>query len=78
MLRPVVYDSLRLDAGPDLDLVVEKRVVVELKAVEVLLPIHKAQLLTYLKLSGHRLGLRVNFNSALLKQGIPAIDALIH
>jgi GxxExxY protein len=68
-----VYYSLRLDAGLRLDLVVEKRVVVELKAVEVLLPVHKAQLLTYLKLSGHRLGLLVNFNSALLKQGTQRI-----
>ena len=73
MLLPVVYYSLRLDAGLRLDLVVEKRVVVELKAVEVLLPVHKAQLLTYLKLSGHRLGLLVNFNSALIKQGIQRI-----
>ena len=78
VLLPVVYDNLRLDAGPDLDLVVEKRVVVELKAVEALLPVHKAQLLTYLKLSGHRLGLLVNFSGALLNQGIPAIDPLIH
>ena len=78
VLLPVVYDNLRLDAAPDLDLVVEKRVVVELKAVEVLLPVHKASLLTCLKLSGHQLGLLVNFNSALLKQGIPAIDPLIH
>ena len=78
VLLPVVYDNLRLDAGLRLDLVVEKRVVVELKAVEALLPVHKAQLLTCLKLSGHRLGLLVNFNSALLKQGIPAIDPLIH
>ena len=78
VLLPVVYDTLRLHAGPDLDLVVEKRVVVELKAVEALLPVHKAQLLTCLKLSGHRLGLLVNFNSLLIKQGIPAIDPLIH
>jgi GxxExxY protein len=67
---PVVYDNLRLDAGLRLDLVVERRVVVELKAVDVLLPVHKAQLLTYLRLSGHRLGLLVNFNSALIKHGI--------
>lgn len=73
VLLPVVYDNLRLDAGLRLDLVVEKRVVVELKAVEVLLPVHKAQLLTYLKLSGYRLGLLVNFNSALIKQGIQRI-----
>jgi GxxExxY protein len=70
---PVVYDGLHLDAGLRLDLVVEGRVVEELKAVEVLLPVHKAQLLTYLKLSGHRLGLLVNFNSALIKHGIQRI-----
>jgi GxxExxY protein len=73
VLLPVVYDNLRLDAGLRLDLVVEKRVVVELKAVEALLPVHKAQVLTYLKLSGHRLGLLLHFNSALLKQGIQRI-----
>ena len=73
VLLPVVYDNLRLDAGLRLDLVVERRVVVELKTVEVLLPVHKAQLLTYLKLSGHRLGLLVNFNSALIKQGMQRI-----
>jgi len=73
VLLPVVYDNLRLDAGLRLDLVVEDRVVVELKAVEMLLPVHKAQLLTYLKLSGHRLGLLVNFNSVLIKDGIHRI-----
>ena len=73
VLLPVVYDNLRLDAGLRLDLVVEKQVVVELKAAEVLLPVHKAQLLTYLELSGHRLGLPVNFNSALIKQGMQRI-----
>ena len=70
---PVVYDDVRLDAGLRLDLVVENQVVVELKAVEMLLPVHKAQVLTYLKLSGHRLGLLVNFNTALIKQGIQRI-----
>ncbi len=73
VLLPVVYDNLRLDAGLRLDLVVENRVVVELKAVEMLLPVHKAQVLTYLKLSGHRLGLLVNFNSVLIKDGIQRI-----
>jgi GxxExxY protein len=73
VLLPVVYGNLRLDPGLRLDLVVEKRVIVELKAVEELLPVHKAQLLTYLKLSGYRLGLLVNFNSALIKQGIQRI-----
>ena len=70
---PVVYDGLELDAGMRLDLLVENLVVVELKAVEMLLPIHKAQVLTYLKLSGYRLGLLVNFNSVLIKQGIQRI-----
>ena len=73
VLLPVVYDDLRLDAGLRLDLIVESRVVVELKTVEALLPIHKAQVLTYLKLSGYRLGLLVNFNSVLIKQGIQRI-----
>jgi GxxExxY protein len=68
-----MYDNLRLDAGLRLDLVVENRVVVELKAVETPLPVHKAQVLTDLKLSGHRLGLLVNFNSTLIKQGIQRI-----
>lgn len=70
---PIVYDGLHLDAGLRLDLVVEGRVVIELKAVETLLPIHEAQVLTYLKLSGCRLGLLVNFNSALIKHGIQRI-----
>ena len=70
---PVIYDDLQLEAGLRLDLVVENLVVVELKAVEMLLPIHKAQVLTYLKLSSHRLGLLINFNSVLIKQGIHRI-----
>ena len=70
---PVVYDDLSLDAGLRLDLVVEHLVIVELKAVEMLLPIHKAQVLTYLKLSGFRLGLLLNFNSVLIKHGIHRI-----
>ena len=72
-LLPVVYDGLRLDSGLRLDLVVDNLVVVELKAVDMLLPVHKAQMLTYLKLSGHRLGLLVNFNSVLIKDGIHRI-----
>ena len=67
---PVAYRSLRLDAGLRLDMVVERSVVVELKAVETILPVHKAQLLTYLKLSGYRLGLLINFNTVLIKDGI--------
>jgi GxxExxY protein len=56
-----------------LDLVVENRVIVEIKAVEVLLPVHKAQLLTYLRLSGFRVGLLINFNVPLIKSGITRI-----
>ncbi len=70
---PVIYDGIQFDAGFRLDLVVESLVVIELKAVEILLPIHKAQLLTYLKLSGYRLGLILNFNSVLIKHGIRRI-----
>ncbi len=70
---PVVYDGVRLDTGLRLDLVVENQVVVELKAVEALLPVHKAQVLTYLKLSGHPLGLLLNFNTPLIKHGIQRI-----
>ncbi len=67
---PVVYDGARLKAGFRLDFLVENAVVLELKAVEVLLPLHRAQLLTYLKLSGHRLGLLINFNVRLIRDGI--------
>ena len=67
---PVSYDGICLDAGLRLDMLVEDCVVVELKAVEQLLPVHKAQVLTYLKLTGHRLGLLVNFNTPLIRDGI--------
>lgn len=67
---PAVYDDLRLEAGFRLDLLVERCLVVELKAVEAFVPVHTAQLLTYLKLSGHRLGLLINFNVPLIKNGI--------
>jgi GxxExxY protein len=68
--QPIVYDGIQLEEGYRLDMVVEQCVVVELKAVETVLPVHKAQLLTYLKLSGHRLGLLINFNVPLIKDGI--------
>jgi GxxExxY protein len=70
---PVIYDNLRLDAGLRLDLVVENAIVVELKAIEKILPVHKAQLLTYLKLSSFRRGLLINFNVPLIKEGISRI-----
>lgn len=67
---PVLYDNIRLEIGFRIDLLVEQHVIVELKAVETIAPVHKAQLLTYLKLSGHRLGLLINFNVPLIKDGI--------
>ena len=67
---PVTYRSLRLDCGYRLDFLVEKTVVLELKAVEGLQPIHEAQMLTYLKLGGWSIGLLINFNVPVLKKGI--------
>ncbi len=67
---PVEYKGIRLDCGYRLDLLVEKSVVVEIKSLSSIEPIHEAQLLTYLKLGGWRLGLLVNFNVAVLKDGI--------
>ncbi|MEZ5345990.1 MAG: GxxExxY protein [Pyrinomonadaceae bacterium] len=67
---PIVYDGLKLDAGYQLDVLVEQCVIVELKSVERILPIHEAQLLTYLRLANKKLGLLINFNVGLLKHGI--------
>ncbi|MGL4513891.1 MAG: GxxExxY protein [Lacipirellulaceae bacterium] len=67
---PVSYRGHNVDAGYRLDLLVEDLVVVELKSVEQILPIHKAQLLSYLKLSGKPLGLRINFDVPLLRDGV--------
>ena len=67
---PIDYKGVRLNCGYRLDVVVEEALVIELKSVEFLLPIHEAQLLTYLKLSGIRVGLLMNFNVKVLKQGI--------
>jgi GxxExxY protein len=67
---PLVYKSVKLDVGYRLDLLVEKEVVVELKSVEALSKLHEAIILTYLRLSGHQLGLLINFNVCVLKEGI--------
>ena len=67
---PVNYRGVKVDCGYRIDLLVENNVIVELKAVERLEPIHEAQLLSYLKLSGYRVGLLINFNVKILKQGI--------
>ncbi|HEC36572.1 MAG TPA: GxxExxY protein, partial [Anaerolineae bacterium] len=67
---PVVYQEVKLDCGYRLDLLVEEAVIVEVKAVDRLMPIHQAQLLSYLKLSGCKVGLLINFNVKVLKDGI--------
>lgn len=67
---PVQYKGTTLDCGYRLDIVVGGRIVIELKSVEQILPIHEAQLLTYLRLSGYRLGLLMNFNVRYLRDGI--------
>ena len=67
---PVKYRGVKLDCGYRIDLFVEEKVIVELKAVQSLEPIHTAQLLSYLKLSGCRVGLLINFNVKVLKDGI--------
>jgi len=67
---PVIYESIKLEAGYRIDLVVEGLVLVEVKSVEALAPVHHAQTLTYLKLSGKSLALLINFNTARLKDGI--------
>lgn len=67
---PVVYGEVKLDAGYRIDLIVNGNVIVEIKSVEAIAPVHEAQLLTYLRLSNRRLGYLINFNVALLKQGI--------
>jgi GxxExxY protein len=70
---PVVYDNLKLEAAYRLDLLVEDLVIVELKTVEALLPVHKAQLLSYLMLTGKRLGLLINFKVVHLRDGIKRV-----
>ena len=69
-LLPIEYDGLTIDLGYRVDLVVENLVIVEVKAVETILPVHEAQLLTYLRLSRKRVGLLINFNVAHLRDGI--------
>ena len=70
VVLPVIYDNIEMDLGYRLDLLVQNQVIVELKSVEKLLPIHEAQLLSYLKLSQKKVGLLINFNVVHLKNGI--------
>ena len=69
-LLPVQYKGITIDAGYRLDLLVERRIIVELKAVDRLTPIHEAQMLTYLRLANCRIGLLLNFNAVVLRKGI--------
>jgi GxxExxY protein len=67
---PVRYEEVLIEVGYRIDLLIEDTVIVELKSIETIAPIHKAQLLSYLKLSGKKIGLLINFNVGLLKDGI--------
>jgi GxxExxY protein len=67
---PLVYEAVRLPRGYRADVVVENSVLLEIKSVEHILPLHQAQILTYLRLSGCRIGLLMNFNSVLLRDGL--------
>ena len=67
---PVVYDELKMDLGFRADIIVEDKVIIELKSIEAIAPVHLKQLLTYLKITGIKLGLLINFNEALIKDGI--------
>lgn len=73
IILPIAYDGITFESALRLDLLVEKCVILEIKAVDIVLPIHKAQLFTYLKLSGSRLGLLINFNVVHLREGITRI-----
>ena len=70
---PVEYKGVRLDCGYRLDLVVEKKAIVELKAIDKTMPVHHAQVLTYLRLSGLQLGLLINFNTPTIRDGISRV-----
>ncbi len=67
---PVIYENIKLDIGFKADLIIENKNILDLKSVETVLPVHKKQLLTYLKLTNMKLGLLINFNENLIKNGI--------
>jgi GxxExxY protein len=70
---PLIYETIKIETGYRLDLLVEGKIIIELKAVEKILPLHVAQLLTYLKLSGCKIGLLLNFNTELFKNGVKRV-----
>ncbi|KPV89885.1 hypothetical protein AN395_03759 [Pseudoalteromonas sp. P1-30] len=71
---PIVYKDIKIDAGYRLDILIPERLIIELKAVEKLLPIHTAQLITYLKLTGIQTGLLINFNQIKLLEGLKRVS----
>ncbi len=73
VVLPITYDGITFDEGLRLDVLVEEQVICELKAVEKMHPVYTAQLLTYLKLTGKRLGYLINFNVPLIRQGIKRV-----
>jgi len=73
VLIPIIYDGVKLDEHLRLDVLVEAQIICELKAIDQILPVHQAQLLTYLKLANKRLGFLINFNVPLIKNGIKRI-----
>lgn len=70
---PVVWEDIKIEQGFRADLIIENKIIIEIKSVESILPVHQSQLLTYLKLTGMKLGLLVNFNVHLIKDGIQRI-----
>ncbi|HEY5825700.1 MAG TPA: GxxExxY protein [Cyclobacteriaceae bacterium] len=70
---PVFYEEVKLDIGFRADIIVADKVIIEIKSVETIAPVHQKQLLTYLKLTGLKLGLLINFNEALIKNGIQRV-----
>jgi GxxExxY protein len=70
---PVVWENIKMDMGFRADLIVEKKVIIELKSVELIAPVHPKQLLTYLRITQMKLGLLINFNEPLIKNGITRI-----
>ena len=67
---PVVYKSIKLDCGYRLDILVENKIIIEIKSIDAMAPVHEAQILTYMKFSGVNVGLLINFNVTILKNGL--------
>ncbi len=70
VVLPIAYKDMVIDGALRLDLIVDRQIIVELKAVEKIISVHRAQILTYMKLAGYRLGFLINFNVPMIKQGI--------